>query len=198
MDSGTNGWSSHLQKEWELAMWMVGFASWHRNFIRNLWPEHNHSVPKNGDLSDGALHQVFAFNWRRDGLVSNRPYPRIGKYAYMTWELYKVNHKAKGKFTISGKKYTEPASISVYWINAARKNHHMSRHVYIVQVWLARLGFYKGAKNGVWNPDTQKALDNFRRSLGWKGADITGPIGLSSLQWLRMKAKSTRMIREGI
>jgi hypothetical protein len=197
LDFATSGWSNYLQKEWELALWMVGFAAWWRRPIRGLWSAHNHALPKGGDLSRGAKNQEKAFENKRDGLAGNGPYPRIGKYAYQTWEKY-VRAKepsSKKTFTINGKKVPQIKSVSVAWVNEARKTGAASRHVFVVQSWLRRLGFYKDARDGKWGPSTQLAMDEFRKSLGWD--DYEGAVGLSSLQWLRLKAKTTRLIREG-
>jgi hypothetical protein len=197
LDFATSGWPAALQKEWEKAEWEVGFAAWWRRYIRGLWPEHNHAIPKGGDLSRGAYNQTVAFNRERDGLVSNRSYPNSG-FAYQTWESYIASNKVAGGVVIDD--ITLPAldSISVYWINQKRESGESSRNVLVVQEWLQNLKLYDGPLDAKWSEDVQTSLDNFRRSLGWQGNDIIGPIGISSLQWLRLKNKSTRLIREGI
>lgn len=201
-DFAVAGWTSYYQKAWEDAMWEVGFADWHRNYIFNLWPEHNHCVPKGGDLSPQAVSQIWSFNNRRDGLAGNRPYPRIGKWNYQTWDKYKDSQarKFKGKtWTINGKKWAQISTVSVSRIIECKNKNIMSRSIYITQIWLKRLGYYpkKAVCDGRWGPVTQKALDDFRaKKLGWKGNVAKGEIGITSLQWLRLYAKSTRLISE--
>lgn len=202
LDFRTAGLPLTLQRIWEESLWAVGFAAWHRPYVRNLWPEHCHAVPKGGDLSQGARYQVSAFKAQRNGLRSNLRYPRIGKYAFRTWEGYlksrpKPAPKPLGKLRIAGKQYGDIPHVSVYFINGSRTRKGFSRHTYVVQVWLARLGFYKSARDGKFGPATQKALDAFRRSLGWSKADSVGPMGITSLTRLRDKAGSPRTVREG-
>jgi hypothetical protein len=193
-DFATAGWPLAKQRKWEEACWKVGFAGWHRLFIWNVWPEHQHDIPKGGDLSRGARAQEAAFRNQRDGLAGNRPYPRIGKYASQTWEKYQAGQAGK-KIKIGGKYYPDIASVSVYYINSSRKTGKFSRHVWYAQRWLAALKFYKAPADGKWGPKTQAAMDAFRRSLGWKGSDTTGAVGMTSLTLLRNEANSKKKLR---
>lgn len=202
-DFVTAGWPASHQKIWEECLWTVGFAAWWRPYVWNLWPEHCHAIPKDGDLSLGARYQVSAFKAKRNGLRSNSSYPRIGKYAFRTWEGYLASKpkpappKPLPKVRIAGRLYNDIPYVSLYWLLKARSGKNMSRHVFHVQRWLARLRFYKAPKDGKWDATTQKAYDNFRRSLRYREADAQGPPGWTSLQALAKKAKTVKKIREG-
>jgi len=193
-DFATSGWSTTLHKAWEDALWEVGFAAWHRTRIPGLWPEHTHAIPKGDDLSRGAAAQVRAFQNRRDGLVGNRPYTRIGKWAMQTWEKYRAAHR---EIKINGKIYPDISSVSVLYINDNRKSGAFSRNIWYVQTWLRKIGRYKGPLDGKWNKDVQAGLDAFRKSLGWSAADSTGAIGITSLTKLRDKAGSKKKLKVG-
>jgi hypothetical protein len=205
MDFATSGWSLKNQQEWEKACWVVGFADWHRTRISGLWPEHNHGIPKGGDLSRGAANQVRAFQNKRDGLAGNRPYPRIGKYAHRTWEGYKKIHKIEEKAAAARVKAESKAkdllnkrplnTLSVASAEKARKGKYLSRYTYIIQVWLRRLGYYQGTRDGKWGPVTQAAFNNFRKKyLKWNDKDSTSPIGINSLTALAEANKSSRKV----
>jgi len=83
--------TSNTKKDlWERANWEVGFAGWHRYYIKNIWPEHFHKVPKGGDLAPLAETQVKAFQKGRNGLKSDKIYPGIisSGLANRLWEQY--------------------------------------------------------------------------------------------------------------
>lgn len=197
MDFAVSGWPRSQQEAWEDAEWAVGFAAWWRRFLWNVWPEHNHAIPKGGDLAPAAKNQEKAFENHRDGLARNGPYPRIGKYSYVTWEKYLASKKAKQKIKISAHWYPDIKVISVYWLAQAWQGNYVSRHVFYVQRWLDELGFYSEPHDGIAGPKTEAAYDQFRRSIGMTGHDAVGTPGLASLRALAKKAKTTRLIKEG-
>lgn len=74
------------------AMRIVGFAAWHRPYIRGLWNEHIHGIAiSDPDLSSGAANQVWDYYIHRDGLASHAKDtgPQVG---FRTWEAYKRAH----------------------------------------------------------------------------------------------------------
>lgn len=89
-DWATQSFTARRRKLWELCTWQVGFATWIRNFIANLWPAHTHGVPKGGDLSAGARSQVVQFKQSKNGLAGWGTYSRIKTMgvADQTWEDY--------------------------------------------------------------------------------------------------------------
>lgn len=95
-DFSTKDLTARQANLWELCLWLVGFASWKRQYIagRNGWPRHDHAVPKGGDLSRGALNQTRDFSNGLDGLVSRRTYSRISKMGVndWTWEKYLASY----------------------------------------------------------------------------------------------------------
>lgn len=194
-DFAVAGWLPKWNADWEAAMWEVGFADWHRPFIYNIWPEHNHAIPKGGDLSPAARAQERAFRNRRDGLAGNRPYPRIPAHlAGRTWEQYLAAKNAKRKIKIGGRWFPDIARVTVKAVGAAWRGGYVSRFTFYVQTWLARLGFYRAALDGVAGPKTKAAYDAFRRSIGYRGADATGLPGLASLTALARKAKASKPV----
>ena len=193
-DTAVAGYLPAWWQAWEEAQWAVGFAAWHRPFIWNVWPEHNHAIPKGGDLSAGARAQERAFRNRRDGLAGNRAYPRIGSYANVTWESYLASKNARHKIKIGGKWYPDIGSVSVGRLGLAWRGTYVSRNVYYVQIWMRKLGLYKLAVDGTAGPKTRAAYDQFRRSIGYSGKDATGLPGMASLSALAKRAKSTKKI----
>lgn len=73
----------------------VGFAAWHRQYTRNLWPEHIHAIALGDkELSYVAANQAKAYFAGYDGLghlgmggLDTGPRDIIH-----TWEDYKENH----------------------------------------------------------------------------------------------------------
>lgn len=200
MDFRTAGLPGSLQRIWEESLWAVGFAAWYRPYVFNLWPEHCHAIPKGGDLSQGARYQVSAFRAQRNGLRSNLRYPRIGKYAYRTWEGYLASRpkpkpvlKPLPKVSIGGKMYADVRYVALTRIRQARVLKARSVHVWWCQMWLNRLGFYKAARDGRWGPVTQKAWDAFCRSEKIRG---NGP-DWTSLRALARAAKTNKPISSG-
>jgi hypothetical protein len=82
--------SSAKKDLWQQVNWEVGFAGWRRAFIKYVWPEHFHKVPKGGDLAPLAQDQVDDFHEGKNGLKSHKPYPGIKEsgLADRTWEQY--------------------------------------------------------------------------------------------------------------
>jgi len=106
------------------------------------------------------------------------------------------------KIIINGKEYDDLTSVSVAGVNLARDTGVFSRHVYYVQLWLDTVlpdDFTTppalAGRWGYWDAGTQEAVNAFRKSLGWSGADIVGSVGLSSLDILAGKASSTKPVR---
>lgn len=173
LDFATSGWSDAMQKEWELALWMVGFAAWWRRYIYNVWPAHNHAIPKGGDLSRGAAAQERSFRAKRNGLAGNGSYPRIGSYAGRTWEDYLKIQKEKAAVIAKAKaaekkaadllKNRPLAALSIGAANKARKGGYISRYSYLVQIWLSKMGYYKGTKDGKWGVVTEAAFNAWRK-----------------------------------
>ena len=91
LDFGTKLFSETRSKPWEWCLWMVGFASWRRIYIAGLWSAHTHSLPKGGQLSDGADRQIVQWNQGDDALRSDRDSPRILSSGLVarTWEKWK-------------------------------------------------------------------------------------------------------------
>jgi hypothetical protein len=189
-DSRTSGWSAHYQREWEIAMWTVGFGSWHRYYLPGVWPEHNHAIPKGGDLSPAAHAQERAFRLIRDGLRGNRPYTAIGKYAAVTWESYQASKKG-AKIKIGNTWYPDIGSVSLPMLVKVWRSGSLSRNAWYVQWWLRDLNLYTAPIDGRVGPKTKAAYDAFRsRVLKLKGKDATGDPGYQSLSALRARAKT--------
>lgn len=98
-----------------------------------------------------------------------------------------------GEITIGKVVMADILAVSVKALNAARTSGDVSRDVWYVQLWLRATGAAVAA-DGYWGPKTQAGLDNYRRSVGFHGADALGTIGLSSLGQLRTDAHSTKPI----
>ena len=198
LDFATSGWSDAMQKEWEKALWTVGFASWWRRYIRGLWPEHNHTIPKGGDLSRGAAAQDRAFRNRRDGLAGNGSYSRIGSYAGVTWESYSKAKKTREAAAAKAKKAEQKAkdllakqplkALSIGAANAARKGGYISRYTYLIQVWLNKMGYYKAVKDGKWGPVTETAFNAWRKKS--KISPSTGAFSAKVLETIARKNKN--------
>ena len=78
------------------AMRIVGFAAWHRPYIRGLWNEHIHGIAiSDPDLSSGAADQVWDFYIHRDGLASHAKDtgPQVG---FNTWEATSARTECAG------------------------------------------------------------------------------------------------------
>jgi|SRR5829696_459292 len=202
IDISVSGLSGDQRRR--LLVWLrrCGWAAWLRTPAQGF-PYHIHAV-RIGDrtASWGAKAQVVAYRNGRNGLKSNRADdgPRI---RYVTWERSKYNPKNRNTLTIAGKVHDDIPYVSVWRINDARRNKTFSRHVYILEVWLSRIGYENhGDNNGRWSDGLQADLDRFRwdhrGALGiQRREDAGGTIGIASLTLLRNKAKSERRIREG-
>jgi hypothetical protein len=192
-DLGTGNLNGDQCRRVESKAWAVGFAGWWRRAVRGLWGQHHHLIPRGGDLSAGARRQVVAADQGRNGLASNSSYPGIKTYAGRTWERYQ-RLRDGAKIKIGGKWYPDPGKVSTVKVIAAWKSGTFSVPVAIIQMWLKRIDRYPYAVDGKKGMATQTGLDNFRRSLGWKGADVTGLPGIASLSRLRDAAKSPRKV----
>jgi hypothetical protein len=149
-------------------------------------------------MASGLAYQESELRAGRDGLAMRRKDIHAAQRPRPIRTYRQWKNLGKDTLTIGGKQYPNIAYVSAYWVNNRRKTGKMSRHVYIVQVWLRRLGYYKGPLDGRWGKVTQAAIDNFRRKhLGLTGADALGAVGLYSLSKLRDAAKSPRTVKEG-
>jgi len=98
------------------------------------------------------------------------------------------------KIIINGVEYDDVTSVSVAGVNMSRDTGEFSRHTYYVQHWLVKVQSL-GPESGYWEPETQQAMNAFRKSLGWTGSDVIGAVGLTSLSTLATKAGSTKPVR---
>lgn len=99
---------------------------------------------------------------------------------------------------IMGKKYEPISTVSLWWVNYALRTGKFSRHIYWLQVWLRKAGYYHAVLDGKPGKVTQAALDNYRRkALGYTAAQSKGPTGLGTLQRLRDSANSSLKLRTG-
>lgn len=207
-DVSVSGWSySQIQTclKW---LRLCGWSAWYRT-PRQGFIYHIHAV-RNGDstLAWLAKSQTFSCKAGRNGLAGNG-YDDGPKVGWTTWANSKYNPSngavlkpvAVKYLTINGKKYRDVTAVSVNQINRCRAHFWFSRHVYIVQAWLKKLGYNPGPLDGKMRPggQTQKAYNQFRwnhrESLGItakKGA--TGPVGKASLTLLRNRADSNRKV----
>lgn len=106
----------------------------------------------------------------------------------------------KGDFQVKsgpkkGRWYDWPAVIDVSQLNKCRTNKWFSKHVFIVQHWLNRIGLRKGHSTGYWTKKDQAAYDKFRRQAGYKREDARGALGPESVNKLARRAKSPRKAR---
>jgi hypothetical protein len=124
----------------------------------------------------------------RDTFRNLRPRNPI---TYKAWKAKQVDVTAKVRRIL---KKTPLETLTVAGINRARRGGWTSRYTYYVQKYLRNAGFYKSPLDGKWGQSTQAALNNFRRSLGWKEADSIGPIGMTSLTLLRKAGKGSKRI----
>lgn len=94
MDWSTKSFSRKRRRLWEYCTWVVGFATWAREFIAGLWPAHTHGLPKGGDLSEDAVRQVEDFYASKNALKSHSKYPRIAaaRVQKVTWESYRAGY----------------------------------------------------------------------------------------------------------
>jgi hypothetical protein len=99
------------------------------------------------------------------------------------------------KIIINGKEYDDITTVSAAGVNLARDTGAFSRHVWYVQTWLRKVVASTGPENGYWEPETQQAMNAFRTSLGWTGADVIGSVGLASLDILARKAGALKPVR---
>lgn len=190
----------------------MGAAAWNRTRAQGFTPHCHLVICGCPHASPGAKYQVSEYRAGRNGLANrgNDDGPRVG---YTTWASYnraqKVKAAARAKalaaakrrakppapIVIGGKKYPGISAVSVHYVNKSRAASAFSRHTWYVQRWLSKLGLYKGVPDGRWNDATQAAFDRFRAGLGWKGKDITGPVGLKSLGLLNDKARSSLPVK---
>lgn len=189
-DTSVRSLSAEDQRLWRDCMRKVGFADWHRTYLRGVWPTHNHAVPKGGDLSSGAAAQTRNFAAGRDGLRSNRIDKTItAAHKAATWEKYQAAQKATKTVVIAGKTYPDITSVSAYWVARNWDAHTVSVNVYYVQQWLAKVGIPTLA-DGLAGPKTRAALDLFR------GGAVVVPPGtpptLGVLQLLAAEAKQPK------
>lgn len=184
-----------------------GGASWHRTPAQGFI-HHSHTIIAGcPHVSRDAAFQVSEYKYGRNGLAGRGrdDGPRVG---FVTWpvaarrvaSLSPLTSKPLPKtMKINGKTYPAVNVVSVYWINANRANggRYVNRHVARMQGWLMVTGHYKSKRDGHFGPKTQAALNAFRRSLGWRGTDITGPVGIRSLTLLRDRAHSKLSVKKG-
>lgn len=209
VDLSVSGWSAATRSR--VCAWLrrCGWAAWVRTPAQGFaW--HIHAV-RVGDAtaSAGARAQVVAYRYGRNGLAGNG-YDTQTRQTYVSWENSRYNpanavQKASrpASMTIEGKAYPGLSSVSVYWINNARKSNGFSRHIYCMEQWLSTLGYNKGGTNdGWWGPGIQADLDKFRwdhrKALGITNrAGAQGSVGLASLTLINHLAKSKRSVRKG-
>lgn len=145
-------------------------------------------------LAGGAKYQVSEYRAGRNGLANRRADDGPGGYRQVTWKSYKeavrlANLAKSGKvLVIMGKPHKPITTMSVKWVNVGRASGATSRHVYWLQVWLRKVGYYKGPLDGRWGKVTQAALDNFRKAK--KLSRTTGSVGIESLTLLHDLAGS--------
>ena len=170
-----------------------GGAAWHRTPAQGFIHHAHVIVLGCPHVSPAARDQQAQYQQGRNGLANRGPDdgPRV---PYITWA---AAHKALAGVTIQGKTYPAIAHVSVFWTNAARaaKGRYVSRHAYYVQSWLHKTRFYNAPIDGRWSAATQAAFDRFRANLGWKGSDIVGPVGISSMTKLRAKSGTGPTVR---
>lgn len=208
VDISVAGWARSRMDSVCVALRKCGWAAWVRTPAQGFsW--HIHAV-RIGDSSAswGAKAQVVAYRLGRDGLARNRAdtEPRPGYVSWAGSRYNPANAPAKPvkpkPLTISGKTYPDIGSVSVHYLNASRTKKAFSRHTYVLQCWLDRLGYHAhGAEDGRWDAGTQADLDAFRwdqrKTLGITTKDgAGGPAGLASLALLRTKAGSSRRVRK--
>ena len=130
----------------------VGFVAYLRLYIRGLWPEHIHTVPRGGDLSTPAQHQVGSYLAHRNGLANNAPDPDPG-WCNVTWEQYVKTRQGAGWFHVNPDKITTTlAGLTVgRRVKLVRKP---NANLYIV-----RFETRWGRLNGVTDHGTYYAMD---------------------------------------
>lgn len=201
-DFATAAMSARHARIWEQCLGRVGFAAWWRRFLRKVWPQHHHAIPKGGDLSGGAQAQERSYRDCRDGMKGNRIYAAIRAYRTVTWESYSKKGAAKsavkkGYVNVGGKIQKELESLSVRDLNRAiltgGKNY---RETHLVQGWLEGLKLYKGPIDGTSGVVTKAALNKFRDTR--HTPDRRGPMSLATVQRLRDAAKGHRLPNSNI
>jgi hypothetical protein len=176
----------------------MGAAAWNRTRAQGFSPHCHIIICGCPHAARGAKYQVSEYRAGRNGLASRRrdDGPRPG---YVTWAAYKREHLAKAKAAPKRAvkaKVTKPARPAPMVINGKKYNGLAVVTVANVNKCLAKLGLYKGKRDGLWGPETQAGFDRFRAGLGWKGKDITGPVGLKSLGLLNDRAHSPLPVKE--
>lgn len=147
-------------------------------------------------LAGGAKYQVSEYRAGRNGLANRRRDTGFGGYRQRTWPEYKrlarleKLHRTGKALVIRGKAYKPITVVRVDAINKNRaaRGAYVSRHVYWLQAWLRKAGFYKAPLDGRWGKVTQAALDNYRRAR--KLSRTAGSAGIDSLTRLRDAAGS--------
>jgi len=92
IDWSLSGMSSRRKRKWDRAVKDTGWCAWHRPYVYQLWPEHEHGVARGcRNLSELARWQAdVAFDARKSGLVdgaydgSYRPDPEV-EFQYRAW-----------------------------------------------------------------------------------------------------------------
>jgi hypothetical protein len=141
-------------------------------------------------LSAGAAGQLAAVKRGRNGLANSGrdTGPLVLDAAGKKWPTWatSIHNPANKPETLADViiRLGPLTDVSPFAVNAARGTGKPSRHVAIMQHWLnLALPDKPLDVDGVWSAKgpTQDKLDQFRRSLGWVGADIGGPVGAHSL-----------------
>ena len=135
------------------------------------------------------------FSHKKNGPAIVGPGKTLGEKPKPAKPKAKPGHFIVGAGPKKGKQYKYPSPVSSAQINRCAKEKWFSKHIFIVQHWLNRIGLRPGHSTGYWDDATQKQYDAFRKSVGYTGKDATGTVGAESLAKLAKKAKSPRSVK---
>lgn len=225
VDISVSGLSSAKRTSLVKWLRLCGWAAWLRTPSQGFSYHIHAVRCGDMSASYGARAQVTAYRVGRNGLAGNGydDGPRVGyttwensKYNPANEVKIKPDPKPKGPFKIKRKPgqsapkgymrigdyfYHDISTVDLTYVlreynkYKAKKKVQVTREVAVVQAWLTASKHTAGPVDGLWGSQTQKAYDSFRRSLGWKGNDIVGAPGLSSLTKLKTKARSGRGVK---
>jgi hypothetical protein len=190
-DSRTGGWSAHYQREWEIAMWTVGFGTGTATTSPACGRNTTTPSPKVATCPVLPAHKRAPSATAATDCAGNRPYTAIGNYAGVTWEAYQASKKGPRSRSETPGTQTSARCRCRCCVKVWRSG-SLSRNAWYVQWWLRDLEPVQGTRRrpGRAQDESRLRCVPVTRVLKLKGKDATGDPGFQSLSALRARAKT--------